>query len=496
MLYKVGGLLYMDRSRQAVRKCIDPLISKDGNKIQPKLRRSNRRISGLLKSAKSNIAPVKLSLFSEENAENVPVKQENICVMKSEINVKVNEELERMKSVLASSCKILNNLSADENVIKKLKISNRLKRKGVQCKNFDAKKLKQEPITDENYDINTLLSFDKNVGKNGDVNHFPTVSTERFSFNVVPQSNFPDGQNPENLNNISNIMDNISYNVFLNTDNTAATNYNENDTAQLLQTFKDLENEICNTVGTNMPNLYPAQALPQEANSTYIDYINTSAVPSRVEFKENCENEFKVIDSDIPNFDENIAKNYSLIEEYCKSIATDELFLDDKTTFEFYENGELANGAAKSARSNEIIVVNENVFNTNERSAENRTSNDGGLNFDPHILNTYLSSISGESNTQNITDMNFAARQFDLAQVVEPQENQTLTKENVYDEIMTLNKQFQGKFSISLELLWKFLLINWFLYVADNTAVKIDQPSTPTAVYAKAENEEVLKWLF
>lgn len=445
MLYKVGGLLYMDRSRQAVRKCMDPLISKDNNDNELKVRRGNRRITDFLQPKLSS-APLKLNIFNEENTENMPVKKENVTISKTELKSKVNEELERMKTVLASSCKILNTLSTDDSAIKKLKVSKRLKRKSIQNNNIILKKPKQE-IPDENYDINTLLSFDKTVDKNSNGEHFPNISTDRFSFNL-PDGNFQNDQSQENLSHITNIMDNISYNVFLNNDNNVAENYSENETALLLQTFKDLENEICNTVGNNMQNLYATQPLPQAANNTYIDYINPSTVPNNVEFKENCDNEFKVLDNNLPNFEESIAKNYSLIEEYCKSIATDELFLDDKTNFEFYENGaDLVNGEAKAARNSEIIVVNENVYGDNERNVDNinRPANDDGLNFDTHILNTYLSSISGESSTQDIADINFAPRQFELPQV-EPQENPNLTKENVYEEILTLNKQFQGNF--------------------------------------------------
>ncbi|XP_065210993.1 uncharacterized protein PF3D7_1120600-like [Planococcus citri] len=473
MLYKVGGLLYMDRSRQAVRKCMDPLISKDSNDNELKFRRGNRRIADFLQPLKNSGVPQKVSVFNEENSENTPIKKEPVNVPKTELKSKVNEEIERMKSVLAASCKILNNLSTDDSAIKKLKIAKRLKRKCVPNNTIIVKKPKQE-ISDENCDINTLLSFDKSVDKSSNGEHFPSIPVNRFSF-AVPDASFQNDPSQENLNHITNIMDNISYNAFLNNDNNAAENYSENETALLLQTFKDLENQICNTVGNNMQNLYATPTLPQAANNTYIDYMNTNTVPNNVEYKEHCENEFKVLDNNLPNFDESIAKNYSLIEEYCKSIATDELFMDDKTNFEFYENGgDLVNGEAKTNRSNEIVVVGENAFSDNERNVDNinRNVNDDGLNFDTHILNTYLSSISGESSTQDIADINFAPRQFDLPQV-EPQENQNLTKENVYEEILTLNKQFQ-----------------------DSTAVKIDQPPTPTTVYAKAENEEGLNWLF
>lgn len=511
MLYKVGGLLYMDRSRQAIRKCMDPLVGKEAALKSATIRprhHINRKITDFLQPVKSTVNHplTKLSVFKEENAENLSdgtsTRSEKLRALKNEIKLKANDELERMKSILANSSKILNSLSLDENKLQRLKGTRRLKRRagagaGAGEENNNsvnvaamAKKVKQESVVvaDENYDLSSFLTFDKN-------NHRMDTDSEleNFAFNGGGgggAAGFRGGADQvggqENLSNISNMMDNISYNMFLNNENGGAENFNENDTVQLLQTFKELENEICNTVvggggvggvgggRGNMQNLYGssrgagnaalAAASSGSGNNAFIDYLNQNVVGNSVaQFKENCENEFKVIDNNMPNFDENMAKNYSLLEEYCKSIATDELFLTDKTNFEFFENGGSTSGVGgvgaevgdsgnvpKTSKSNEVIVVNENLFATEggEQTPEvlNRETSDEGLNFETHILNTYLSSISGESNSQENAYLNFGGRQFDMSRV-ESQDGQILVKcnpENMYEEILTLNKQFQG----------------------------------------------------
>jgi hypothetical protein len=66
------------------------------------------------------------------------------------------------------------------------------------------------------------------------------------------------------------------------------------------------------------------------------------------------------------------------------------------------------------------------------------------------VLTSYLSSVSGNTgtSTQNVNDINFVAGdQFSVVHVgTAPIQGQTLTKEHVYEEIMTLNKQFQGEY--------------------------------------------------
>lgn len=453
MLYKVGGLLYMDRSRQAIRKCMEPLILQNKEQVKRPLKR--KKITDFLNLVKNcNKPPMKLNIFKDEKSKNVlgSVRNENLFMLKHEIKLKAKEELERMKNVLVNSSKILNNLSSDENEIKKLKISRKLKHKIDRGKNINIKKIKQDSISEENYDINTLLSFDKSVNHKttNDIAHFSVIASDGYSFGGAQNVNMvsydeniknSETQQTENLSNISNMIEDITYNVYLNNEHPNSTVYSENDAANLLQTFKDLENEIRSTVGTNMQELYPPQTLPNNVNTAFINFINSNSSADNINFKENCDNEFKVIDTNVTNLEETISKDYSLLEEYCKNISTDELFLDNKTDFEFYENDGSVNANNIKMNKND-----ENLFN-NERPVDHIvTANTvDNLNFDTHLLNSYLSSISNEVNNQNSNDISFTGgRQFDIAQI--EMQDPPLSKERVYEKILTLNKQYQGNF--------------------------------------------------
>lgn len=344
MLYKVGGLLYTDRSRQAIRKCMEPLVSPSKRSkttsANAQLNRTlaARKMTDFLQLVKNNYQkpPVRLSLFdddppaavaADENGvlSTTSVKRENVSELRNALKLKATEEMTRMKSVLANSCKLLGSLATDENAAQKLFISRRLKRKADRGKFVvvgGMKKIKEESITDENYDLNSLLSFNKTKASNNAASHFQTISSAGLA----------DGYSMQDLNEMSqqqraDTMDNVSYNVYLNQENGNV--YVGNETEQLLQTFKDLETEIRKTVGSNMQELYVTTTQPQpmannDTNTLYSNYaMNTSA---NMEFKENCE----TLDSNITNLEETISKDYSLFEEYCKNIANDELFLEGK----------------------------------------------------------------------------------------------------------------------------------------------------------------------
>ncbi len=455
MLYKVGGLLYTDRSRQAIRKCMESLISQNSNKSQPRRATTKPKITDFLQLVKNyNNPPVRLSLFKVEGGDDDddlgPVKRESVSPPRAEVN-----ELARMRNVLAHSSQILKNLSADENELNKLKISRKLKRKCEREKMACRKKVKHESLSDENYDINTLLSFDKPLtGKDGvdEMAHFPVIAaSDAYSFGTMH------GGNPVAYDGAikaeegqSNMMGGLAYNVYI--DDEGAVNgpgYATSETVQLLQTFKDLQNEMCNPVAVNnMQEVYPSQTLLGNSGNVYVDYIPNSAnevgAPNGAEFKENCETGFKVTDTTM-TLEETISKNYSLIEEYCKNISTEELLLDNKTDFEFYDGGNSMNDV--KLNKNEVIVVNDSIF-VNERHLDGSVTGHTveGLNFDTQLLNSYLSSISGEPSNQNGAEISFSTgQQFDVAQM-DAQDQSSISKEHVFEEILKLNKQFQGQY--------------------------------------------------
>lgn len=440
MLYKVGGLLYTDRSRQAVRKCMEPLMSTAKVKNQLKRPINKQKITDFLQLVKNCGAPSsRLHLFKDDKTGNLftAVKAENIVSIRNELSQKAHDELERMKHVLSNSTKILNNVAADENEMRKFRSSTRLKRKSDRLEQMGAKKVKQESMSDENYDINTLLSFDKCITKTEDMgdHHFADGYAAAFAGMPYGGGEKTDGQPAETT---AAAMMEMPYEAY------DASGYVENETAQLLQTYKDLENEIRNTVGPNMQELYPAQPM-QTSNLAggYINYMDAANAQAGMEFKDGCEGDYKAqMDNHI---EETISKNYSLLEEYCKNIPTDELFMDNKNELEYYENG--APMAANDVKlKNEVIVVNSSMYGNERAAAEMPAANQvDGLNFDTQLLNSYLSSISADAGAQNTNEMNYvsAGRQYDM------QQDQSMSKEQVYEEILTLNKQFQGRYGSS-----------------------------------------------
>lgn len=438
MLYKVGGLLYMDRSRQAIRKCMEPLTSTAKLKIQPPPKRpiNKQKITDFLQMVKScGTPPSRLHLFKDDKTGNLytAVKAENIVSIRNELSQKATDELERMRHVLSNSSKILNNLAADENEMRKFRTSTRLKRRSDRLKHLGVKKIKQESMSDENYDINTLLSFDKCIAKTEDMggHHFATMSSDGYAAAFAGMAYEKADQPAET----ASAMMEMPYGVYLGQENGAGSAYAENETAQLLQTYKDLENEIRNTVGPNIQELYPAQQMQTTGlGAGYMGFMDATTAQTGIEFKEACESDYKAQMEN--HIEETISKNYSLLEEYCKNIPTDQLFMDNN-----YENGApIAGGKLK----NEVLV--NNPMYAERAPAEVPAAQVDGLNFDTQLLNSYLSSISADAaGAQNAGEMNYvgAARQYEMAP------EQSMSKEQMYEEILTLNKQFQGRYDSS-----------------------------------------------
>lgn len=447
MLYKVGGLLYMDRSRQAIRKCMEPLMSNTKLKNQQLKRPINKqKITDFLQLVKScGTPPSRLHLFKDDQTGNLftAVKAENIVSIRNELSQKAHDELERMRNVLSNSTKILNNLAADENEMRKFRTSTRLKRKSDRLKHLGVKKIKQESISDENYDINTLLSFDKCIAKTEDMggHHFASMSSDGYAAAFAGMSYGAEKTDGQPSETAAAAMIEMPYDVYLGQENGNASGYVENETAQLLQTYKDLENEIRNTVGSNMQELYPTQT--SGLGGGYMGYVDGPGAQTGMEFKGGCESDFKAqMDNHI---EETISKNYSLLEEYCKNIPTDELFMDNKNELEYYENG--APMANNGKLKNEVIVVDSSMYGGERTAAEVPAANPvDGLNFDTQLLNSYLSSISVDAaGAQNANEMNYvgAGQQYGMAP------DQSMMKEQVYEQILTLNKPFQGRYGSS-----------------------------------------------
>lgn len=366
MLYKVGGLLYTDRSRQAIRKCMEPLVSPA--RLKAKRGPLNRqRITDFLRQVKSHGAqPVqRLRLFKEDAP--YPGKPSGaghrVAALRDQLAQKAHDEVERMKQVLSSSTRALNGLAADEHEMRRFRAC--AKRKSDRLA-VGAKKAKQEAlVADENYDLNSLLC----IGAKGE-------PAARFQEAYVK---------PEQRTDYEYDGSGAGY----------------VDTAQLLQTYKDLEHEIRSTVGPGMQELYPA---PQP-------YVYAEAPPYKC-----ADGDYKAQMED--HIEETISKNYSLLEEYCKNIPTDELFLEPKPPAQYYES----DGAKKSE-------PNGAVYRAEVAAGE-------GL-FDAQLLNTYLSSIA---DGHGAAEMGYdAGRQFEVAP------EQAMSKEQVYGEMLTLNKQFQGR---------------------------------------------------
>lgn len=651
MLYKVGGLLYTDRSRQAIRKCMTPLIAQTGVQLKTaKTLHPRRKITDFLQLVKNKAAypSIKLNLFKDENSENklsVPEDRSIMTEMKLENS---HEEVQRMKNVLTNSSKVLSNLSADENELRKLRLT-RFKRPATCTTEKYAndietggchRKSRRHCDAEETHVVANLFSFDDSSWSRSDgmsvgidiclENHFPCQSGSNDDVAVAATEQFPMAvptfdvpytsdvtpaslattlalthqsarlgmlqESPQYSDNARNRSASGTIETLVNSPfNVTNANHDEKNAAlsedylqrdaaaaaaaaQLLKTFQELEKEICGpTVSSNSSHqLYLTQQpvivtatntttsstatttmsgvttlLSANCNTTseniisfenvainpYIEYVNgvgdSNANDSANTFKGNDDRRVDVsvsgshdgvagtpngdilVDGNTSNIEETISKNYSLLEEYCKNIATNHLFLDDKANYEYYDNGETgvpvevdsviatipsaghtlasSNNVAAVCKLDEddLIIVKDSIFtgvNTALEDANLTPVELSNRTIDPQILTSYLSSIStnicsvpnivtgtvvAAASTSSVpvfvrarvspdvtagtstisatstNDVNFVTEQFDV-QMHSEMPKQVLTNERTYDEILALNKQFQGK--------------NWYLF--------------------------------
>lgn len=212
MLYKVGGLLYTDRSRQAIRKCMTPLIAQTGVQLKTaKTIHPRRKITDFLQLVKNKAvySSIKLNLFKDENSENklsVPEDRSTMTEMKLENS---QEEVQRMKNVLANSSKVLSNLSADENELRKLRLT-RFKRPATCTTEKYAndietggchRKSRRHCDVEETHVVANLFSFDDSSWSRSDgvsvgidiclENHFPCQSNSNDDVAVAATEQFP-----------------------------------------------------------------------------------------------------------------------------------------------------------------------------------------------------------------------------------------------------------------------------------------------------------------